>query len=155
MRAECPSREKCSCQTIYPHNKLLHRDSPSRQAPSSANHSSDRGSQDKRRIESYMTLTDENHKAVVLLHVVPVKVLSNGGKSLTTYGFLDNGSRGTMISSEIAERLNINGPALPVAVTTVLRRQDHMFKEVSFALQAAEPTEGEPVLNVKGDLLAT
>ena len=52
-----------------------------------------------------MILTDENRKAVVLLHVVPVKVLSNGGKSLTMYGLLDNGSRGTIISSEIAERL--------------------------------------------------
>ena len=153
MRAECPSQEKCSCQTIYPHNKLLHRDSPSGQAPSSPNHSSDRGSEDKGRIESYTTLTDENRKAVVLLHVVPVKVISNGGKSLTTYGLLDNGSRGTTISSEIAERLNIDGPAFPVAVTTVLGRQDRMFKEVSFVLQAAEPTEGEPILNVKGGLV--
>ena len=93
---------------------------------------------------------------MVLLYVVPVKVLSNGGKSLTTYGLLDNGSRGTIISSDIAERLNIDGPALPIAVTTVLGRQDCMFKEISFALQAAEPTEGEPVLNIKvrlvGDL---
>ena len=153
MRAECPSQEKCSCQTIYLHNKLLHRDLPSRQAPSSPNHSSDRGSEDKGRIESYTTLTDENRKAVVLLHVVPVKVILNGGKSLTTYGLLDNGSRGTIISSEIAERLNIDGPAFPVAVTTVLGRQDRMFKEVSFVLQAAEPTEGEPVLNVKGGLV--
>lgn len=153
MRAECASREKCACQTIYPHNKLLHRNSPSQQVPSSANHSSDRGSEDKGRVESYTTLTDENRKTVVLLHVVPVKVLSNGGKSLTTYGLLDNGSRGTIISSDIAERLNIDGPALPVAVTTVLGRQDRTFKEVSFALQAAEPAEGEPVLNVKGGLV--
>ena len=28
-----------------------------------------------------------------------------------------------------------------------------MFKEVSFALQAAEPVEGEPVLNVTGGLV--
>ena len=85
--------------------------------------------------------------------MVPVKVLSNGGKSLTTYGLLDNGSRGTIISSDIAERLNIDGPALPVAVTTVLGKQDRMFKEVSFALQAAKPAEGEPVLNVIGGLV--
>ena len=90
---------------------------------------------------------------MVLLHVVPVKVLSNGGKSLTTYGLLDNGSRGTIISSDIAERLNIDGPALPVAVTTVLGRQNRTLKEVSFALQAAEAAEDEPVLNVKGGLV--
>ena len=131
MRAECPSREKCTCQTIYPHNKLLHRNSPSQQVPSSPNHSSDCGSEDKGRIESYTTLTNENRKAVVLLHVVPVKVLLNGGKFLTTYGLLDNGSRGTIISSDIAERLNIDGPALPVAVTTVLGRQDCVFKASS------------------------
>lgn len=153
MRAECPSGEKCECpNTICPHNKLLHRNAPSRQG-SSSNQSSDRGPGDKERVESYATLTNESRQVLVLLHVVPIRVFSNEGKSLTTYGLLDNGSRGTIISSEIAERLNMDGPDLSVAVTTVLGRQDRKFKEVSFALQAADPTEDQPVLTVKGGLV--
>jgi hypothetical protein len=50
-------------------------------------------------------------------------------------------------------RLNIDGPKYPVAVTTVLGRQDCEFKDVSFKLQAAEPTKENPILKVEQGLV--
>ena len=87
------------------------------------------------------------------MHVVAFHVLSNSGKSLTTYGLLYNASRGTIISEDLAERLDNDGPSLSVSVNTVLGKQDRKFREVSFALQAIKPTDDQPVLKVKGGLV--
>ena len=40
-------------------------------------------------------------------HVVPVKGIAPNGSALTTYGLLDNASRGTIISSHVASTLGI------------------------------------------------
>ena len=62
----------------------------------------------KTRMSSYATMTEEkgNH---ILLHVVPVKVLTRNGDSVTTYGLLDNASRGTVVDVKLAEKLNVKG----------------------------------------------
>ena len=46
--------------------------------------------------------------------------------------------------------LNIDGPALPVAVTTVLGRQDRMFKEVSLHCKQPNPQKASQYLMLKG-----
>ena len=79
----------------------------------------------------YATVTEPTKKKTVLLHVIPVKILLSDGKAITTYGLLDNGSRGTMISSEVAKELDLKGQKEMVSVSTLLQREDEDF-EVAF-----------------------
>ena len=79
----------------------------------------------------YANVTEPTKKKTVLLHVIPVKILSSDGKSFTSYGLLDNGSRGTMISSEVAKELDLKGQKEMVSVSTLLQREDEDF-EVAF-----------------------
>ena len=45
----------------------------------------------------------------IQLHVVPVSVIAPQGKSISTYGLLDNASRGTIISKDMANILRLRG----------------------------------------------
>ena len=57
----------------------------------------------------YTTTIEPTKKKTILLHVIPVKISSSEGKSITTYGLLDNDSRGTMIGSNVANELGMKG----------------------------------------------
>ena len=85
----------------------------------------------------YATVTEPTKKKTILLHVIPVKIFSSDGKSITTYGLLDNGSRGTMISSEVAKELDLKGQKEIVSVSTLLQQEDEEFEVVEFGLQSA------------------
>lgn len=67
----------------------------------------------------------------VLLHVVPVKVIAPNGSALTTFGLLDNASRGTIISSDIANTFEL------VSVNTLMEETNEEIQEVNFQLQSA------------------
>ena len=64
--------------------------------------------EEQRSAEHYATLSERPLKTV-LLHVVPVKIITLNGNCLTTYGLLDNASRGTVISSDIAKKIRAQG----------------------------------------------
>ena len=85
----------------------------------------------------YATVTEPTKKKTILLHVIPVRILSSDGKSITTYGLLDNGLRGTMISSEVAKELGLKGQKEMVSVSTLLQQEDEEFEVVEFKLQSA------------------
>ena len=106
----------------------------------------------KTKMSSYATMTEErgNH---ILLHVVPVKVLTKNGDSVTTYGLLDNASCATVVDVKLAEKLNVKGTKQSVAVTTVLGTQDCEFELVSLFLQAAEARDTDPILEVSEGLV--
>ncbi|CAB4021768.1 Hypothetical predicted protein [Paramuricea clavata] len=182
MKAQCMSTTICKCKATYKHHPLLHRRiSPSKD--NSKFQSNDRGSsnttqrqpeKDKEKPEraagseppkskfgknsqqdlmaSYTTMTQgkENH---ILLHVVPVKVLTKDGNSVTTYGLLDNASRGTIVDAKLAEKLNVKGIKQSIAVTTVLGTQECEFESVSLLLQAAEAADSDPILVVSEGLV--
>jgi hypothetical protein len=97
-----------------------------------------------------MTEGKENH---VLLHVTPVKVSTNAGNSITTYGLLDNASCGTIVDADLAKRLDVNGTKHAVAVTTILGTQNCEFESVRLFLQAAAARDSDPVLEVKEGLV--
>ncbi|CAB4017463.1 Hypothetical predicted protein [Paramuricea clavata] len=101
---------------------------------------------------SYTTMTQgkENH---ILLHVVPVKMLTKDGNSVTTYGLLNNASRGTIVDAELAEKLNVKGTKQSMAVTTVLGTQECEFESVFLLLQAAEAADSDPILEVSEGLV--
>lgn len=55
----------------------------------------------------------------VLLQVIPVRVISNAGCEITTYGLIDSGSDITMIDPSLVKLLNITGSASKLSLTTV------------------------------------
>ena len=55
----------------------------------------------------------------VLLQVTPVKVMSNSGRQITTYGPLDSGSDIAMVESSPVKLLHIEGTPSKLSLTTV------------------------------------
>ena len=98
----------------------------------------------------YATVTEPPKMKTVPLHVLPVKISSLDGKFITTYGLLDNGSRGTMISSDVAKELHVGfkGQKEMVSVSTLLQQEDEEFEVVEFKLQSA--SGDEDVISVRG-----
>ena len=97
----------------------------------------------------YAIVTEPTKKKTILLHVIPVKISSSDGKSITTYGLIDNGSRGTMISSDVAKELDLKGRKEVVSVSTLLEQEDEEFEVVEFKLQSATG-EGEVITVEEG-----
>ena len=64
-------------------------------------------------------------------------MLSPSGASVITYALIDNGSRGTVISSDIAKSLNLEGQKEHVSVSTLMGKTDEEFEIVQFQLQSA------------------
>ena len=81
--------------------------------------------------------------------MIPVKISSSNGKSITTYGLIDNGSRGTMISSDVAKELDLKGRKEVVSVSTLFQQEDEEFEVVEFKLQSASG-EGEVITVEEG-----
>ena len=117
-RGRCESQRFCPCGSDKRHHRLLHnlpwRDTaetnagnqtreggqqPSGKTPIPGN-GEQPNSTEVRSTVQYATVTEPTKKKTILLHVIPVKISSSNGKSITTYGLIDNGSRGTMISSD-------------------------------------------------------
>ena len=74
----------------------------------------------------------------ILLHVVPVRVIAPHGNSVTTYGLLDNASRGTIISKDVANILCLEGQKELVSVNTIMEKREEEFEFVHFKLQSAK-----------------
>ncbi|CAH3118430.1 unnamed protein product [Porites lobata] len=95
--------------------------------------------QNPRAMEQYATIREAPSRTI-LLHLVPVKVIAPGGSSLTTYALLDNASRGTIITKNIANSLALKGPLQLVYVNTVVEKTSKHFQLVRFKLQSATGT---------------
>ena len=129
MRSHCQSRIFCQCGADRRHHKLLH--NPPRRfgglveySTGHESHSSVtavmsdtlemvEGSQQPQRsrtVDQYATASKTtSFSRTILLHVIPIRVIAPQGNSITTYGLLDNASRGTIISKDIARILCLEG----------------------------------------------
>ena len=140
MQGRCESRIFCGCGRDGRHHRLLYnppglRDTNTAQDPhldrqreiqaaQAEIQYKDQGTQfpqNPRAMEQYAT-SREAPSRTILLHFVPVKVIAPGGSSLTTYVLLDNTSRGTIISKNIANSLALKGPLQLVSVNTVVEK---------------------------------
>jgi len=77
-------------------------------------------------------VTEPTKKKTILLHVIAVKILLSDGKSISAYGLLDNGSRGTMISSEVVKELDLKRQKEMASVSTLLQQEHEVFEVVEF-----------------------
>lgn len=114
MCARCESKVFCKCGSDRRHHKLLHHPykknkgdaeqeprsgKQSQKPPAPCDPQVDRevpSSVKPRTTEQYATVAGTVSKTV-LLHVVSVNVIAPNGSTLTTYGLLDNASRGILV----------------------------------------------------------
>ena len=165
-RGRCESQRFCPCGSFKRHHRLLHNPPRRDTAKTNAGNQTREGGQqpsgrtpipgngeqpnstEVRSTVQYATLIESTKKAI-LLHVLPGKISSSNGKSITTYGLIDNGSRGTMISSDVAKELDLKGRKEVVSVSTLLQQEDEEFEVVEFKLQSASG-EGEVITVEEG-----
>ncbi|XP_028413517.1 uncharacterized protein LOC114536351 [Dendronephthya gigantea] len=151
FRETCRSTDSCPCDSQRKHHVLLH----NTRKKDDNNNSNDKKLTEyteechklqcdkEKKTEQYATITNTASK-FVLLHVVPLQVISPQGASLTTYALLDNASRGTMISAELAKELNLKGRKETILVNTLLQQEQQEFEVVEFDLRPAS-LEGEKI----------
>ncbi|PFX14275.1 hypothetical protein AWC38_SpisGene21584 [Stylophora pistillata] len=166
-RGSCESQKFCPCGSGKRHHRFLHnpprRDigdtdrgnktrereqQPAENQPNSRN-GEHRSTTELRSTVQYATAIELTKKKTMFLHVIPVKISSSDGKSITTYGLLDNGSRGTMISSDVAYELDLKSRKEVVSVSTHLQKEDEDIEVIEFELQSAG-REGEAITAEEG-----
>ena len=76
-----------------------------------------------------------------------MKVISNSGNQITTYGLIDSGSDITMIDPSIVKLLNIEGAPSKLALTTVNNADVEEGVKVNFKIAAVD-NQNDHVLNV-------
>ena len=166
-RGRCESQRFCPCGSDKRHHRLLHNPPRRDTAETNTGNQSRKGGQrppgktptpgndeqpnstEVRSTVQYATVTEPTKKKTILLHVIRVKISSSDGKSITTYGLIENGSRGTMISSDVAKELDLKGRKEVVSVSTLLEQEDEEFEVVEFKLPSASG-EGEVITVEEG-----
>ena len=79
----------------------------------------------------------------MLLKVVPLRVTAENGRTLTTYGMLDSANVSSMITSNIAEKLGLQGVPEKVSISTVTQRDQNLeLSKVKF--QISSVSQGSP-----------
>ena len=83
----------------------------------------------------------------VLLQVIPVKVISNSGHQITTYGLNDSASDITMVDPSLVKLLNIDGTPSKLSLTTVNSADvEEMGLKVNFKIASLDSKNVEQYL---------
>ena len=122
LQKNCPEKTGCTekdCTRPQDHHSLLHvptkneiEDVRANAEPSSPAVPEERNN----------TTTENNRRSFVLLKVVPLRVTAENGRLLTTYGMLDSAAVSSMITSNTAEKLGLQGVPEKVSISTVTPR---------------------------------
>ena len=87
--------------------------------------------------------TESYRRSFVLLKVVPLRVTAENGRTLTTYGMLDSAAVSSMITSNIADKLQLQGVPEKVSINTVTQRDQNLeLCKVKFQISSA--SQGSP-----------
>ena len=79
--------------------------------------------------------TEDSKRSFVLLKVVPLRVISENGAAVTTYGLLDTAAVSSMISSPLTERLKLQRVPEKVSINTVTHKNhDCELSKVRFQI---------------------
>lgn len=147
-QSECPSKDGCkvkNCNFPLSHHSLLHVDRP---ADDSSN---DKGREVASDVSQNATssVTERN---LVMLKVVPMRVVAESGKEVTTYGLLDTAAVSSMITSQLAEELQLQGTPEKVKINTVLQsNHECVLPNTSFAVTPAN--QESPSFQVRSALV--
>ena len=90
--------------------------------------------------------TENNRRIFVLLKVIPLRVTAENGRTLTTYGMLDSAAASSMITSNITDKLQLQGVPENVNINTVtLRGQNLELCKVKLQISSASQGGAFPV----------
>ena len=91
----------------------------------------------------------------MLLKLVPLRVIAENGRTLTTYGMLDSAAVSSLIISNIADKLELQGVPEKVSISIVTQKDQNLeLSKVKFQINSA--SQGSPcslvyhALTVKG-----
>ena len=83
--------------------------------------------------------TENSKRSFVLLKVVPLSVVADNGTIVTTYGLLDTAAVSSMIMSQLAEKLKLQGTTEKVSINTVTQKNhDCELANVSLLVRPAD-----------------
>ena len=74
-----------------------------------------------------------------MLKVVPLRVTAENGRTLTTYGMLDSAAVSSMITSNITDKLQLQGVPEKVSMNTVTQRPNLEILNLEIPDQLSEP----------------
>ena len=99
--------------------------------------------------------TENNRVSFVFLKVVPLRVIAENGRTLTTYGMSDSAAVSSLIISNIADKLELQGVPEKVSISIVTQKDQNLeLSKVKFQINSA--SQGSPcslvyhALTVKG-----
>ena len=82
---------------------------------------------------------ENSKRSFVLLKGVPLSVIADNGAIVTTYGLLDTADVSSMITSQLAEKLKLQGTPEKVSINTVTQKNhDCELAKVSFMVRPAD-----------------
>ena len=130
----CKSPIRCKApESGKPHHTLLHLSRPSRER--NAVHQTNNvkaavvpavplASPDCQNAPPSVSATASTaESSEILLQIIPLKVIGDDGRSITTYGLVYSGSDVTMIDPSLIEELEIQGEASQLFLSTVNQRE--------------------------------
>ena len=134
---QCKSATRCRANSCgKPHHTLLHYEKEEKSDTSTPQKTCDNASNH--------CVSEKVNSQEVLLQVVPLRVTSMSGNTITTYGLLDSGSDVTMIDPSLALLLGMKGAPSKLCLSTV---SDPAVKEhglkVKFKLSSVDANEDE------------
>ena len=139
LKRNCPEKTSCTekdCAHPQDHHSLLHistkneiediEGNPEQSSPVVSNLSVNNAK------------TESNRRGFVLLKVVPLRVTAENGRTLTTYGMLDSAAVSSMITSNIADKLQLQGVPEKVSINIVTQRDQNLeLCKVKFQISSA------------------
>ena len=144
LQRNCPEKSSCTekdCARTQDHHLLLHistkneiedvKGNPAQSSPVVSN------------LPVNNVTTESNRRSFVLLKVVPLRMTAENGRTLTTYGILDSAAVSSVITSNIADKLQLQGVPEKVSINTVTQRDQNLeLCKVKFQISSA--SQGSP-----------
>ena len=136
LQRECPEREGCTVQDCaHPpnHHPLLHLTATTASPVDEEEGNSGQSSSPSTSLPVHNASVTYSDRGFVLLKVVPVRVVSEGGLALSTYGLLDTAAVSSTINSCIAAKLELQRVPERVSLNTVTHtNHDRELLQVKF-----------------------
>ena len=144
LQRNCPENTSCTekdCAHPQDHHSLLYISTKNEVEDVEGN--PEQSSPEVSNLSVNNATTEYNSRSFVLLKVVPLRVTAENGRPLTTYAMLDSAAFSLMITSNIVDKLQLQGVPEKVSINTVTQRDQNLeLCKVKFQISSA--TQGSP-----------
>ena len=133
VRERCPEKNGCmekDCAHPLSHHSLLHVFGVTPREVKETERNVDQSIPARTDLTVNNATMENSKRSFVLLKVVPLSVIADNGAIVTTYGLLDTAAVSSMITSQLAEKLKLQG--------TPQKNHDCELAKVSFMVRPAD-----------------